>query len=367
MKLALSLLNFRPGRIGGAETYLRRLLQHLPTAAGDDRLVAIMDRDVAAVLATPGFERVVVPVAGSRIVRWRALEAITAWRARAAERIFDEVGADATLFPQQSIFPLGVRCPAVLTVIDLQHVVHPENFSFPDRLFRAAIYPRSLARADRVIAISDFTRRMLVERSEETAARIVVVPFGIDDLRDDEATSGRAPSDLARPYLYYPAATYPHKNHATLLRTFAALRRDGLAERLVFTGQQTREWSRLRRLVRDLRLEGDVAHLGFVSAERLGTVYAGAEAVVIPSLFEGFGLPVFEAVARGKKVVVSRLPVFDEIGVPGRFQADFAIPDEVLAALRQDGPTILEKAPPSWKETATRTIEVLRGAARSGP
>src|SRR5512133_2386622 len=94
MRIAVSLLAFRPGRIGGTETYLRKLLEHLPGEAPADTLIAVMDRDLAAELDTPGFERVIVPKSGGRVVAERILEAFTPWRARAVERIFASLRAD---------------------------------------------------------------------------------------------------------------------------------------------------------------------------------------------------------------------------------------------------------------------------------
>jgi glycosyltransferase involved in cell wall biosynthesis len=133
----------------------------------------------------------------------------------------------------------------------------------------------------------------------------------------------------------------------------------------VFTGQQTSHWAKLRRLVEELHLGDKVIHLGFVSAELLDRIYAGAEAVVFPTRFEGFGLPVLEAVERRKKIVVSRLPIFDELGVPRSWQADFEDPDQLAAALALPGPTVVTKRPSTWAEVAQRTIAVLREAGAS--
>jgi glycosyltransferase involved in cell wall biosynthesis len=170
------------------------------------------------------------------------------------------------------------------------------------------------------------------------------------------------------PYLYYPAATWPHKAHATLFRAYAALRRGGmLAERLVLTGQRTPLWEKvLRPLAVDLGISQDVVHLGFVPFDEVRRLYAGAAAVLFPTTFEGFGLPVLEAVQAGRKVVTSRLAVFDEIGVPRAAQADFDRPDEVMAALAQTGPTRLLREPETWAQAARRTLEALRSAAMSG-
>ncbi len=365
MRLAVSLLSLRPGRVGGAETYVRALLRHLPEVADGDELVAIMDRDVAGAVETPGFERVVVPRSAGRVVAERMLEAYTPWRAHQVRKVFSGVGANVTLYPQQSIFPAGAPGPAVLTVVDVQHLHHPENFGLFDRTFRPRVYPRSMAQAARIVAISEYTRRTLVERCGIDPGKVVAVPFGVDP--DEDPVPPRPSQDaLARgPYLYYPAATYSHKGHEVLLRTFAALRASGrISEHLVLTGERTPRWSReLEPLARRLGIRDQVTHRGFVPYPEVRGLIAGATAVVFPTRYEGFGLPVLEAARLGARLVTSRLEVFDEVGVPRDAQVDFADPEAVLAALGGPRPTRLDRAPWTWRDHARRTAEILREAA----
>jgi glycosyltransferase involved in cell wall biosynthesis len=364
MRFAVSLLSFRPGRIGGAETYLRQLLRHLPGAAGGDELVAVLHREAASALDTPGLERVLVDSGDRALVARRVLEAFTPWRDRALERLFSGLHLDAALFPQQSIFPKRAPVPAVLTAVDVQHLIHPQHFGPFDRAFRAAVYPRSLGRARRVIAISETTRRTLVDRAGVPADKVVAVPFGF---APSAAANLRPLERLGDPYLYYPAATYPHKDHATLFRSYAALARRGeVAQALVLTGQRTARWPRLARLVGELGMEGRIVHLGFLPLAEVRRVYAGASAILFPTRFEGFGLPVLEAAEFGKKVITSRLDIFDEIGVPRNRQIDFADPEQLLAALRLPGPTVLERPASTWEENARATMAELRRAA-AGP
>lgn len=357
----MSLLSFRPGQIGGAETYVRRLLRFLPAVAGKDELVMVMPRDLERTLEAPGWRPAIVDLSDGQIVAARIAEAFTPWRARSIERVISEVAPDAMLFPQQSIFPKRVAAPAVLTVGDLQHLFFPQNFSLFDRAFRGTIYPYSLRRARRIIAISEYTKKTLVERAEMKADDVSAIPFGFTP---SDAGSLLPLDGMPGPYLYYPAATFPHKQHATLFRAYAALRSRGVInEPLVLTGARTRLWPKLERLIRELRMEGQIRHLGFLPFSEVRRVYAGASAILFPTLFEGFGLPVLEAAEFGKKLVTSRLEVFDEIGVPARFQIDFSQPDQLLAALRLKGPTLLEKRPLDWEDNAKATLWELRRAA----
>jgi glycosyltransferase involved in cell wall biosynthesis len=271
--------------------------------------------------------------------------------------------ADVVLFPQQSIFPKRAAPPAVLTAVDLQHLFFPGNFPLFDRAFRAAAYPASARRARKVLAISEFTRTTLVERAGLPPGQVIAVPFGYTPT--DAAAV--APTDrVAGPYLYYPAATFPHKGHDTLFRSYAALRRRGeLSAKLVLTGLRTPRWKALEALAGAEGIAGDVVHLGFMPYGEIRRVFAGAEAIVFPTRFEGFGIPVLEAVEFGRRVITSRLPVFDEIGVPAEWQIDFADPDQLLAALRRPGPTRLARQPWTWAGCAGRTLEILRQEAHA--
>src|SRR5512145_108330 len=234
MRIVISLLAFRPGRIGGTETYLRALLEQLPRVASRETLIAVMDRDLAAALPTPGFERVVVPMSARRVVVERILEAFTPFRARGLERVFAELRPDVAFFPQQSLFPRRVAAPSVLTVVDVQHLVFPEYFALFDRLYRPRIYPYSMERAASIVAISHFTKAEIVARCGIDAEKIVPIPLGVAPI--DASTFSPYPG-LEVPYLYYPAASLPHKNHATLFATYAALRRGGrIPHKLVLSG-----------------------------------------------------------------------------------------------------------------------------------
>ncbi|GAO02282.1 glycosyltransferase family 1 protein [Anaeromyxobacter sp. PSR-1] len=361
MRFAVSLLSFRPGRVGGTETYLRELLRHVAAAAGDDRVTLVGSAAGLASIDAPGTDQVEVAETDAALVSARLAEAFTPWRARAIERAFARLDADAVLFPQQSIFPARSGVRAVVTVHDLLHVTHPEQISPLDRAFRARVYARSLKSAAGIIAISGVTRRELLQRCQVDPAIVAVVPHGA---RPAPLQRPQAWAGATGPYLYYPAATWPHKAHATLFRSYAALRKAGrLRERLVLTGQQTAHWRALARLARALGIADDVVHLGFVPPAHVEAIYVGARAVVFPSMHEGFGLPVLEAARLGVSVVTSRLEVFEEIGVPEALRIDFEDPEQLAAAL-EAGPLPLTRVPATWFEVAGMTVHQMRDAAK---
>ncbi len=361
LRVVVSLLNFRPGKIGGTETYLRHLISRLPEVDRRNEVVLLMDRDLADDDVFSGMERAVVDCSARETLYLRGLEAASPYRARSVETVLEGLRPDVVFFPQQSIFPKRVAAPCVLVVHDLYHLLLPRYLSAAQRIFRRRSYAAAISRAERIIAISQVTRRSILQHYDVAPERIAVVPHGWEPVR---LASVEGDADFGGRYVYYPAITRPHKNHQVLFESIAALRARGLFDyQLILSGIQTSYWKTLRKQIHKLNLDETVRHVGYVSYDRVRQLYQGAECVVFPTSFEGFGLPVVEAVENGKKILVSRLEVFGELGVPERFQIDFADPEQLHRALQEPGATELESRPWTWEESAEATMALLSSAA----
>jgi len=363
LRFVISLLALRPGRVGGTEQWLRGLLAALPGALEGDEVVVVAARDAAAAVETPGLGRVVIDADGASIVRRRALEAFTPWRDREIERTIADLAPDAVFFPQISLFPKMVEAPAAVMVGDMQHLVHPRNVSPIDRAFRRAIYPASLRRARIVMAMSEQTRRDLVELARVEPSRLRVVRPGCPPMRDASAVP---PPPVSGPYLYYPAVSHPHKGHDELLRAFAFLVIARVPLRLVLSGQRTRHWHKIEAEARSLGIGHRVLHLGYVAPDVVESLYAHAAAVVFPSRFEGFGLPLVEAASFGARVIASKLSVFDENGTEGVHRIDFADGEQLRAALASPRRARIADGAWSSHDAAMATMAALREAAAAG-
>lgn len=357
MHVVISLLNFRQGKIGGTETYLRKLIPELVRQRADDRITLLAYRENASEILPAGATIAVLPWSEKQVTRLRILESFSPFHAREAERMIRSLRPDALFFPQQSLFPKRVPGHVVMTVHDFQYYVLPGNHSIADRAFRAGIYPHSLRRADRLLTISEYTRTQLSELYPglEKKASVALLGYNAPTITRDVV------SDVPQPYIYYPAVSLVHKNHRQLFNSIAALLKRGeFPYSLVLSGIQTPYWKKLERQVAQLGLTNVVRHVGYVSYARVQALYRDAEAVVFPTTYEGFGLPVVEAVSAGKPVIVSRLDIFRELGVPDQWCIDFSDADQLATALRRSGPTILEKPPPSWEQCAAQTWKALR-------
>jgi glycosyltransferase involved in cell wall biosynthesis len=248
--------------------------------------------------------------------------------------------------------PLRSRVPLVVTVHDLAVLRHPETFNRWTRLYSPRMVPHVLRAARRVIAVSEFTRRELVDLLGVPEERIHVVPNAVEDefTRDGPAEQGE--------YVLAVGTLEPRKN---LDRLVEAVRRTDTELRIV----GARGWG-------GVEVAGNgVRWLGEVSDAELARLYRGAACVAYPSLYEGFGIPVLEAMACGVPVVTTRGTAMEEVANGAAVLVDARDPAEIAAGILRavaDRSRLvargLERARAfRWDAVAAATVDVYRGAA----
>jgi glycosyltransferase involved in cell wall biosynthesis len=319
VRVGLNLTQFVPGRSGGVQTYVETLVRALVRHAPWNRYVLFVNH-----LTTPLFEDlrgtcelvsadVHIPRLArmaERVVRGAVFRAY----ALGLDRLMRASRLDVLHFPQNFIVPFRYPGRTVVTFHDLQQEYHPEFFDPAELRWRARNYRPSARRATHLVAISHFTARSLVERYGIDPAKVTVVHTAVDeDVRAPPRPASDAPALPAR-YFCYPAAFWPHKNHVRLLRAIARLRaREGFDLPLVLTGMDAGDAAPVRRELVRLGLEGQVVMLGYVPRAEFLQLLRGAEFMVFPSLFEGFGIPVAEAMAVGCPVACARASSLPEL------------------------------------------------------
>jgi glycosyltransferase involved in cell wall biosynthesis len=264
---------------------------------------------------------------------------------------------DGFHFPLTAMVPRVEQPPAVVTVHDVQHLIMPQFFSRPKLLYRRLAYQGSMRRARLVIAVSAHVRETLLERVGLSPEHVIVVHSGVDHDRLTPPPGGTRRES----FLLYPAFPWPHKNHTRLLEAFALLRRRYPELRLVLTGGSYPGFARLDGV--DVR--------GFVSADELVDLYRTAAATVFPSLYEGFGQPLLEAMACGCPVAASDVAAIPEIcgGAarlfdPNRPEAIAEAVEDVLHGSELWSSRGLARARNfSWEATARATDHVYAGLA----
>jgi glycosyltransferase involved in cell wall biosynthesis len=305
LHVAFSLLTLEPGAVGGSETYARGLLGAYGGGAGPEEVTVLAGPRAAASLRV--LERGPVRVrdiAAAKLgtgTAGRALSLVRGMVRPPREAVAVADAADVLHLPLTVPVPHGKGTPTVLTLFDLLHHDVPAMFGRGERAFRKLAYERAAQRATRVVTVSEHSRELIARRLGIAHERIAAIHPGIDHARFHPGPAGRVDGVPEAPWLLYPAALWPHKNHARLLE---ALARTPDVE-LVLTGATFGREGELRAQAQRLGLAHRVHHLGFVPAATLPELYRSATALVFPSMAEGFGQPVLEAMACGCPVLAS--------------------------------------------------------------
>jgi glycosyltransferase involved in cell wall biosynthesis len=380
MKVGISAIGFLPGKMGGTETYVRNLLHWLQLIDRDNAYAIICDTPANAgafPLVNPAFE----------VKCYDNVKPSLGWLVRGVlkntlkvdifKQALDRLKLDVIHYPFTVLSPRGLRMPTVLTFWDMQHEFYPEFFA-PDELQkRNASYRISAELATRIIVSAEFTKSCLVERYEADSEKIDVVYTGygpeyrpVDDAAALKAV--RAKYGLDRPFLYYPAATWPHKNHKVLLAALKILKdRNAFDGTLVLTGIAKEGQDEIVGEIDRLGLSETVRLLGYLPCEELPYLYNLSRALVFPSLFEGFGIPLVEAMACGCPVVCSNTTSLPEVAGDAGVMFDPKSAEDMAEkissvwgdrGLRQEMRAKgLERVKLfSWENTARQTLDVYR-------
>lgn len=237
----------------------------------------------------------------------------------------------------------------LLMVPDIQHEYLPECFTEAALGERRRIYTDSIRQADHICAISEFTRQTLIERLGVPPAKVTTVLLAADpifrlagDPKSDQACLAKYRLLSQGPYLFFPGHTWKHKNHRAAISAMAILReRYGLSPQLICTGGAREGQPELERQTEQLGLGEQVRFLGYCPREDLPALYRGAGCLLFPSLFEGFGMPVLEAMACGCPVVCSNTTSLPEVAGDAALLVEPNDPEAIAAAvdrvLREDG------------------------------
>jgi glycosyltransferase involved in cell wall biosynthesis len=364
-RIGINLLWLLPGAAGGAEEYAIRLLRALGEVTGEGLDITLLctrrfpaaHPDLAERFATS-----IAPIdGGSRVAR---IVAESTWLPREAAKVRLHL-----VHHLNNVVPWFRNRPSVLTVHDLRPVVLPETLGRAHGAYLRARSGPSVRQASVITTPSAYVRRTVIELlgADPDRVRVVSAPL----FRPGAARSGSArPPGEERSFLY-PAITNPHKNHRTLLEAFAkvvAVRDDAV---LVLTGSAGTAEGAVIDAIDELGLTRNVRRLGRVPAEQLEGLFREAVALVYPSTYEGFGLPLAEAMSVGCPVIASDRTALPEVlgeagillephdvdgwaGAMLRLLGDEGLRTELIAAGRERVSSL------SPEEAARRQVAVYR-------
>jgi glycosyltransferase involved in cell wall biosynthesis len=328
----------------GDETYVANLLRELAPLADGERLAAVTRRPD---LVPEGIEAVEL-AARSQSLRM----------AVRLPRLLRELRPSLAHFLY--VVPPAYRGRSVVTVQDLSFDRLPGLMSRRDRALFRTFVPRSVRRAERVLTGSEWSKNDLVDRYGIAPGRIVVTPYGVDP-----TFHPNGPREPERPYALFVGGIQPRKDPLAAVEALALL--DGELK-LVVVGAEKRGGDEVRSAVRRLGLEQRVELAGHVERDKLAILYRGAACLVFPSRYEGFGLPVLEAMASGTPVVAASAGAVPEVAGDAAILVEPGDPAAIAAGIEQalaDRERLvsagLERVRSfSWSETAKRTLAVYR-------
>jgi glycosyltransferase involved in cell wall biosynthesis len=328
LRIGVNALYLIPGEVGGTEIYLRSLLAALARVDDRNEYFVYVNAETAGHIAIESGRFHVVECrvrAGFR--PWRIAWEQTAlpWRLW-LDRI------DVVLNPGFTA-PVLLGGRSVTVFHDLQHKKHPEFFRWFDLPFWNLMLWLAAVRSRALIAVSQATADDLRRYYPRTKGKIAVIHHGVDPEFFRIAERRDMKAVLRDSFLLTVSTLHPHKNLERLMEAFRVFRDAHPEFRLIVAGLKGFATERLAARRRELGLEGAVAFTGWIPRSELYRLFEGATAYVAPSEFEGFGMPVIEALAAGIPCACSAIPPFDEVAGDAAVRFDPASVAQIAAAM----------------------------------
>jgi glycosyltransferase involved in cell wall biosynthesis len=355
MRVGLNLVFLVPGETGGMEVYARELIPELVATGPEIAFTAFVNAEAAGVRGAPWGElipAVRVPVKARNRLEWVRGEQqiLPRLAARSGVGLVHSLGSTA---------PGWGRFRRVVTIHDLAYRLAPEAHLGIAGLGMSLLVPLAARRSHRIIVPAECTRDDVRRLLGVPSRKVDVIPEGVGTAPRAVALPEhalRARLELgSRPIVLCVAAKRPHKNLARLLGALARIRLEPRPV-MVLPGYSTPHEHELRRRAADLGVAGDVRFLGWVEPPELEGLYAAAACFVFPSLFEGFGLPVLEAMARGVPVACSGRAALAEVAGGAALRFDPESEADIASAIERllTDPALVSRLRTAGRERAAR-------------
>ncbi len=370
LRIGINALYLIPGGVGGTEIYLEFLLRSLARIDDTGEYFVFLNRETSDsfVPVSPRFRPVRCGVHATLRPARILFEQLRMPRLLTNRRI------DVLLNPGFT-GPVLTDCPQVTVFHDLQHRKHPEFFRVWELPFWRILLAASAARSAKLIAISGNTARDLAEMYPGATAKMAIIPHGVDPAFFEIGSERRGGgADLSRPFILAVSTLHRHKNLDRALEAFRRFRTHHPEYRFVIAGLRGSAAAHLENLVRKLGLADDVEFTGWISRSELYSLFRSADAFFAPSVFEGFGMPLVEAMAAGIPCACSSIPAFCEIddgaaqrfdphSVEAMYSAMETITQDEAFRLRAITNGSRRAAEFDWNRAAEATLRELRAAA----
>lgn len=345
MKIGINLLPLRPGKNGGMEVYLRNLLAHLFD----------IDRKNHYYLITAPYNHNTLNFDNSNYTliqfnndktgvcnfpfSFDSFLKISHRFYGNLEDLIDKFHLDLWFCPFLSLEPRPLKIPGIVTIPDIQHEYYEEFFTKEELLLRKNYIQPSCDMATKIITISEFSKSCLIEKLDVDPTKIKVIYLASGDIFKKNLQSeefSRLKFNLPEKYFFYPANGWPHKNHFNLIKAFSLFLKS-LDEKmhLVLSGSDIKDNSVIQNLISQCHITNYVHILDYVNVKDMPRLYRNALALVFPSLFEGFGIPLLEAMTIGCPIIASNNTSIPEIAGDAAYLFNPQDPQSIVHAMEK--------------------------------
>ncbi len=344
MKIGINLLNLQPGKIGGMEVYFLNLFNELLKIdqINEYYLITSPQNDTSIHYTPTNCKKILYHALSAHNKKWNFIHTIFKKRINPDNhlvKLIEEYKFDIWFCPFLSLYPHPLQIPSIVTIPDLQHEYYPKFFSLAELAARKSYIGPSIKKATRIITISEFSKKSFIEKFYVNPEKIAVIYLAASDLflesfpkKTDVKTKYHLPAN----YFFYPANAWPHKNHQILIIAFNLYRKifDNSAH-LVLTGSGLKNNRSIIDLISLLRLNDAIHILDYVQREDMPELYKCSKALVFPSLFEGFGIPLLEAMATRCPIIASNSTSIPEVVGDAAYLFDPKNPQSICDAMHR--------------------------------
>ncbi len=371
MRIGINTLFLVPGDVGGTEVYLRQTLKEMLTIAAEINFVLFCSRDNHELLSSDllglqNVEFILLPLKAAH----------RPWRILAEQLLLPGYVRKAkvdVLWSPGYTAPIRCCCPQAVTIHDLQYKTHPADLSFLERHTLDFLVSSACRVCASVIAVSEFSKQEIVRHGFAREEKVFAILEGVDSGLSAPVNleiANSVTSLTSSPYILCVAHSYPHKNIHLLIEAFGQLT-ETIPHHLVVVGKARRGEARVEKSLAALSSRERVHRLSNLEIADLRAVYHGAALFVLPSEYEGFGLPILEAMLSRVPVITTNKASLPEVGgshaVYVKECSSSAFARAIEESLGMDGQERQEKLDNAflwassftWKKSASRTLEVL--------
>lgn len=363
MKIGINLTDLIPGKIGGMETYMRSLIYYFPLISSNDKFYVVGYLEILKDFKAKNIYKINIEKLSSREKQSKLLR----------ELIINNK-FDVWFSPLLILDPLDCPVPSAFTIPDMQHEYFPEFFDSGTLNWRKKYFQASADKAGVIFTLSENSRNDIIRFLEVAPEKVKAIhldsPAWFNENNKTNSNVIKKRFDKSN-YLFYPANTWPHKNHLRLLEAFNRVKDQIKETNLLFSGYPHQADKIIHNFIDKYDLKKRVHFLGYVKKEEIPSIYKNALGLIFPSLFEGFGIPIIEAFRSGCPVLCSDNSSISEVGGNAVMYFDglsvSEISDSILkfisdSNLRRElikrGYKRAENF--SYKETARQTLKYLK-------